>query len=223
MAHEDWAKPPPPAPTREELQLAWEITDLTSALSNKLMASMQMALAARTKELAECRAQLNATQTDLADRLSEKTRQLQDQRQALSLVAEQRDRNATEREEWKSALMQVATHVHALKTHDPAPAPDKIMFWILQAFVKTTARPEAPKAPKPPPATPITKLRPATLIENQEISIRLANCLENMGVFTVQQLAQKSAQDLLKTKQLGRKTLKEARDLLAKFGLKLKE
>lgn len=215
MPHEDWAKPPTPAPTREELKLAWEITSLTSALSEKMVASAQMVLATRTRELTECEAALEATQKELVARLDEKVKLLQEQRRAMVLAAGQRDRNALEREQWKAALMQVATYVNVHRTVEREnPEPDKIALWIQQAIksglgIKTKPRPG------------IDESDDSLLIDNQEISVRLANICQREGILTIRQLSQRTDQDLLKLKDFGRGTLKEAKALLAGFGLKL--
>ena len=57
----------------------------------------------------------------------------------------------------------------------------------------------------------------ATQLEDLELSVRTANCLQNAGIETVAQLADKTENELLKLKNFGRKSLKEIRQLLAYY------
>ena len=59
--------------------------------------------------------------------------------------------------------------------------------------------------------------------EDLELTVRTANCLYNAGIIYVHQLTQKSAVDLLKIKNMGRKSLHELREILEqRFDAKLK-
>ena len=61
------------------------------------------------------------------------------------------------------------------------------------------------------------------LVSKLETSVRTANCLQNQGIETIGQLICYSANDLIKTKNFGRKSLNEIRDLLKERGLFLKD
>lgn len=54
-----------------------------------------------------------------------------------------------------------------------------------------------------------------------ELSVRSANCLQNANIRFIGELVQKSEADMLKTKNFGRKSLREIKDILAKMGLTL--
>ena len=54
-----------------------------------------------------------------------------------------------------------------------------------------------------------------------ELSVRSANCLQNANIRYIGELVQKSEADMLKTKNFGRKSLREIKDILAKMGLTL--
>lgn len=56
-------------------------------------------------------------------------------------------------------------------------------------------------------------------IENLEISVRSYNCLKRAGINTVSQLTSKSEEEILKVKNLGKKSFKEIKDTLASLGL----
>jgi len=54
-----------------------------------------------------------------------------------------------------------------------------------------------------------------------ELSVRSANCLQNANIRYIGELVQKTEADMLKTKNFGRKSLREIKDILAKMGLTL--
>ncbi|MBU6409986.1 MAG: DNA-directed RNA polymerase subunit alpha [Verrucomicrobia bacterium] len=54
-----------------------------------------------------------------------------------------------------------------------------------------------------------------------ELSVRAANCLNNANITTVGQLAMKSEQEMLKYRNFGKKSLNEIKDKLASLGLAL--
>jgi DNA-directed RNA polymerase subunit alpha len=54
-----------------------------------------------------------------------------------------------------------------------------------------------------------------------ELSVRAANCLNNANITTVGQLAMKSEQEMLKYRNFGKKSLNEIKDKLAALGLAL--
>ena len=58
-------------------------------------------------------------------------------------------------------------------------------------------------------------------VDELELSVRSANCLQNANITLIGELVQKSEQDMLKTKNFGRKSLKEIKELLADMGLSL--
>jgi DNA-directed RNA polymerase subunit alpha len=61
-------------------------------------------------------------------------------------------------------------------------------------------------------------LRP---VEDLELSVRSANCLQNADIKYIGELVQKSEQEMLKTKNFGRKSLNEIKELLRDMGLQL--
>jgi DNA-directed RNA polymerase subunit alpha len=58
-------------------------------------------------------------------------------------------------------------------------------------------------------------------IEHLELSVRSNNCLRSAGIERIYELVQKSEDDLLKTKNFGRKSLSEIKDTLTNLGLGL--
>lgn len=58
-------------------------------------------------------------------------------------------------------------------------------------------------------------------VDELELSVRSFNCLQNAGIKYIGDLVQKTEQEMLKTKNFGRKSLKEIKELLRDRGLEL--
>jgi DNA-directed RNA polymerase subunit alpha len=58
-------------------------------------------------------------------------------------------------------------------------------------------------------------------VDELELSVRSANCLQNANITLIGELVQRTEQDMLKTKNFGRKSLKEIKEILATMGLGL--
>ncbi|MGQ9897590.1 MAG: DNA-directed RNA polymerase subunit alpha [Acidobacteriota bacterium] len=58
-------------------------------------------------------------------------------------------------------------------------------------------------------------------VEELELSVRSYNCLKNADIKTIRELVQKNEQEMLKTKNFGRKSLNEIKEILAAMGLGL--
>lgn len=59
-------------------------------------------------------------------------------------------------------------------------------------------------------------------IEELDLSVRSYNCLKRANIVTVQELTQKTEDDMMKVRNLGKKSLKEVRDKLKALGLSFK-
>jgi DNA-directed RNA polymerase subunit alpha len=58
-------------------------------------------------------------------------------------------------------------------------------------------------------------------ISELELSVRAANCLRNANIRTIADLVQKTEAEMLKTKNFGRKSLNEIKQILSEMGLSL--
>jgi DNA-directed RNA polymerase subunit alpha len=58
-------------------------------------------------------------------------------------------------------------------------------------------------------------------VEELELSVRSANCLKNANIRTIYDLVQKSESEMLKTKNFGKKSLNEIKEILTAMGLHL--
>ena len=58
-------------------------------------------------------------------------------------------------------------------------------------------------------------------VDDLELSVRSANCLKNAGIQYIGELIQKTEPEMLKTKNFGRKSLNEIKEMLQEMGLSL--
>lgn len=56
-------------------------------------------------------------------------------------------------------------------------------------------------------------------VEELELSVRSYNCLKNANIRTIRELVQKTEAEMLKTKNFGRKSLNEIKEILSEMGL----
>ena len=60
-------------------------------------------------------------------------------------------------------------------------------------------------------------------IEDLDLSVRSYNCLKRAGINTLAELVQKSEEDMMKVRNLGRKSLEEVKKKLVELDLSLAE
>ena len=77
-------------------------------------------------------------------------------------------------------------------------------------------------APPPPVGTPEKTTLDMT-IEDLDLSVRSYNCLKRAGINTLSELVQKSEDDMMKVRNLGRKSLEEVKKKLVELNLSLAE
>jgi DNA-directed RNA polymerase subunit alpha len=77
--------------------------------------------------------------------------------------------------------------------------------------------------PKPPEVEEASKLNENLFrsVDELELSVRSANCLKNADIRYIGDLVQKTEAEMLKTKNFGRKSLNEIKEILAEMGLSL--
>jgi DNA-directed RNA polymerase subunit alpha len=96
----------------------------------------------------------------------------------------------------------------------------KILKEHLNIFINFEEEDESLVSDYPEPEQEINEnlFRP---VDELELSVRSANCLQNAGIKLIGELVQKSEAEMLKTKNFGRKSLKEIRDILTEMDLQL--
>lgn len=60
-------------------------------------------------------------------------------------------------------------------------------------------------------------------IEELDLSVRSYNCLKRAGINTVQELTQKTEEEMMRVRNLGKKSLEEVKQKLEALGLSLKK
>ena len=80
---------------------------------------------------------------------------------------------------------------------------------------------EAEEAEEPEPPTAAVNEHLDKSVEELELSVRSYNCLKNANIRTIRELVQKSEPEMLQTKNFGRKSLNEIKEILLDMGLSL--
>ena len=61
-----------------------------------------------------------------------------------------------------------------------------------------------------------------TSIDDLDLSVRAYNCLKRAGILTIRDLVEKSENEMMKIRNLGKKSLKEVIDKIKDMGLKFR-
>ena len=61
------------------------------------------------------------------------------------------------------------------------------------------------------------------MIEDLELSVRSYNCLKRAGIATVDELTQKTEEEMIHVRNLGKKSLQEVKDKIKELGLSFKQ
>ncbi|MGE0874002.1 MAG: DNA-directed RNA polymerase subunit alpha [Burkholderiales bacterium] len=93
----------------------------------------------------------------------------------------------------------------------------RILVDQLSVFAQLEGTALPTEAPKSPQVDPIL-LRP---VDDLELTVRSANCLKAENIYYIGDLIQRTETELLKTPNLGRKSLNEIKEVLASRGLTL--
>lgn len=93
----------------------------------------------------------------------------------------------------------------------------RVLMEQLSIFADLEGTPMSVESPKPSQVDPIL-LRP---VDDLELTVRSANCLKAENIYYIGDLIQRTETELLKTPNLGRKSLNEIKEVLASRGLTL--
>lgn len=96
----------------------------------------------------------------------------------------------------------------------------KILKDQLQVFINFQEG-EEPEVEEKPVEVVKTNEHLNRRVEELELSVRSANCLQNANIKYIGELVQKSESEMLKTKNFGRKSLNEIKEILSEMGLTL--
>jgi len=105
----------------------------------------------------------------------------------------------------------------ALEPEDAVRSAARVLMDQLSVFAELKGTPAAKEEPRAPQVDPIL-LRP---VDDLELTVRSANCLKAENIHFIGDLIQRTETELLKTPNLGRKSLNEIKEVLAQKGLTL--
>ncbi|MEA5098502.1 MAG: DNA-directed RNA polymerase subunit alpha [Burkholderiaceae bacterium] len=94
----------------------------------------------------------------------------------------------------------------------------RVLVDQLSVFASLEGTETTSETPSHAPAVDPTLLRP---VDDLELTVRSANCLKAENIYYIGDLIQRSENELLKTPNLGRKSLNEIKEVLASRGLTL--
>ena len=91
----------------------------------------------------------------------------------------------------------------------------------LNIFINIDDPLEPPADTEQIPILPVANEHLDRSVEELELSVRSYNCLKNADIRTIRELVLKTESEMLRTKNFGRKSLSEIKELLASMGLSL--
>ena len=106
----------------------------------------------------------------------------------------------------------------SIKPNDGLAYAAKILQEQLQIFINFDEEPRRPERTDAPSALNENLFRS---VDELEFSVRSQNCLQNADIKYIGELVQKTEQEMLKTKNFGRKSLNEIKEILHEMGLEL--
>lgn len=97
----------------------------------------------------------------------------------------------------------------------------KILKDQFTIFINFEEEEEAPREEPPKEERAVWNENLFRRVDELELSVRSANCLKNADIKYIGELVQKTEAEMLKTKNFGRKSLNEIKEILAEMGLSL--
>jgi DNA-directed RNA polymerase subunit alpha len=108
----------------------------------------------------------------------------------------------------------------AVKPSDAVAFAAKILKEQLSIWINFEETEDTAYAPPGADETPLNE-HLFRSVDELELSVRSANCLQNANIQLIGELVQRTEQDMLKTKNFGRKSLKEIKEILSSMSLSL--
>jgi len=124
-----------------------------------------------------------------------------------------------QRTDYDRLTMEVWTN-GAVRPDDALAYAAKILKEQLQIFINFEELPE-PTEEERMEERPSLNENLYRRVDELELSVRSANCLQNANIKYIGELCQKSEAEMLKTKNFGRKSLNEIKEILTSMGLSL--
>ena len=124
-----------------------------------------------------------------------------------------------QRTDYDKLVLEIWTN-GAVLPEDGLALASKILKEQLQIFINFNEEIEEPVEEPEEEVAPLNENLYRSVNE-LELSVRSANCLANANIKFIGDLVQRTEAEMLKTKNFGRKSLKEIREILAEMGLNL--
>lgn len=121
--------------------------------------------------------------------------------------------------DYDKLILEVSTD-GSISPEDAIAQAAKILKDHLQIFINFEEKEEAP-APEIDEEKYEMARNLARSVEELELSVRSANCLKNADIKTISDLVEKTEQEMLKTRNFGRKSLNEIKEILQEMNLTL--
>jgi DNA-directed RNA polymerase subunit alpha len=109
----------------------------------------------------------------------------------------------------------------SLRPDDAVAHAAKLLKDHLAFFIHLPEEEEAPISEEDLKKSPAYNENLLRSVNELELSVRAANCLKNAGIETIAEMVQKTESEMLKTKNFGRKSLNEIKEILSGMGLNL--
>src|SRR5580698_5342731 len=121
--------------------------------------------------------------------------------------------------DYEKLTLEVWTNA-AITPQDAIGLASKLVKDHMSIFINFEEQPELPEEVVENYADPRLEYLDRS-VEELELSVRSYNCLKNANIQNLRELVQKTESEMLKTKNFGRKSLNEIKDILHKMGLSL--
>ncbi len=109
----------------------------------------------------------------------------------------------------------------AVTARDAVALGAKLIRDHLNIFINIDEPADQPQAPAPEQEPTVSNEHLDKSVEELELSVRSYNCLKNANIRTIRELVQKTEPEMLRTKNFGRKSLNEIKEILVTMGLSL--
>lgn len=126
-----------------------------------------------------------------------------------------------QRTDYDKLIMEIWTN-GTIKPEDAVSAAAKILIEHFSLFTGLTEKVQVSDAPQEEEKDDKEKILEMP-IEELDLSVRSYNCLKRAGINTIYELTQKTAEDMMKVRNLGKKSLEEVEAKLSAFNLSLKQ
>lgn len=126
-----------------------------------------------------------------------------------------------QRTDYDKLIMEIWTN-GTIKPEDAVSAAAKILIEHFSLFTGLTEKVQVSDVPQEEEKDDKEKILEMP-IEELDLSVRSYNCLKRAGINTIYELTQKTAEDMMKVRNLGKKSLEEVEAKLSTFNLSLKQ